>query len=124
MQRGRPPVRSSVANWDAVATAPSAITAARSPALWCWASPNVPSAGVELSQLMAGQRRHSNLPNIQANDRQLRDVTCDSPTAAQRKFTNPPSIFVRAGKPVCIYKEGERPSASLLEAVDGTLRNR
>jgi hypothetical protein len=38
----------------------------------------------------------SGLSNIQANGRQLRDVTRES-LAALRGFSDPPSIFVRAG---------------------------
>ena len=69
-----------------------------------------------------GHRRRSDLPNIQANDRQLRDVTRDS-LAALRAFNNPPSIFVRAGKPVCVHKE-ENGRHVITEATDRILRNR
>ena len=47
--------------------------------------------------------RRSGLPNIQANDRQLREVTGES-LAALQAFNIPPSIFARAGKPACIHK--------------------
>jgi hypothetical protein len=69
-----------------------------------------------------GHPRRSGLPNIQANDRQLRDVTRES-MAALRAFNTPPSIFVRAGKPVCIYKE-ENGRHIITEATDRILRNR
>ncbi|MGO9260216.1 MAG: hypothetical protein ACLQU1_28495 [Bryobacteraceae bacterium] len=44
MGAGRPPARSSVATWDAAATAPNATTGARSRSPWCWAFQSVPSA--------------------------------------------------------------------------------
>jgi hypothetical protein len=69
-----------------------------------------------------GHPRHSGLPNIQANDRQLRDVTSES-LAALRAFNDPPSIFVRAGKPVCIHKE-ETGRHIITDATDRIIRNR
>src|ERR1035438_8442346 len=66
--------------------------------------------------------RSSGLPNIQANDRQLREVTNES-LAALRAFNNPPSIFVRAGKPVCIHKE-ETGRHIIIDATDRIIRNR
>ena len=69
-----------------------------------------------------GHRGHSDLPNIQANDRQLRDVTRDS-LAALRAFNIPPSIFVRAGRPVCIHKE-ENGRHIIADISDRILRNR
>lgn len=42
------------------------------------------------------------LPNIQSSDRQLRDITRES-LEALRSFNQPPSIFVRGGKPACIH---------------------
>ena len=66
--------------------------------------------------------RRSGLPNIQASDRQLRDVSRES-LAALRAFNNPPSIFVRAGKPVCVHKE-ENGRHIITEASDRIIRNR
>lgn len=64
----------------------------------------------------------SKLPNIQASHRQLRDVTRDS-LAALQSYNVPPSIFVRAGKPVCIHKE-ESGRHIIAEATDRVIRNR
>jgi hypothetical protein len=69
-----------------------------------------------------GHHGHSDLPNIQANDRQLRDVTRDS-LAALQAFNNPPSIFVRAGRLVCIHKE-ETGRHIIADVNDRMLRNR
>lgn len=69
-----------------------------------------------------GHHRQSGLPNIQANDRQLRDVTNES-LAALRAFNNPPSLFVRAGKPVCVHKE-ETGRHIITDATDRIIRNR
>lgn len=69
-----------------------------------------------------GHPRQSGLPNIQANHRQLRDVTSES-LAALQAFNDPPSIFVRAGKPACIHKE-ETGRHIITEATDRIIRNR
>ena len=66
--------------------------------------------------------RRSGLPNIQANDRQLREVTGES-LAALQAFNIPPSIFARAGKPACIHKE-ENGRHIITETTDRILRNR
>jgi hypothetical protein len=64
----------------------------------------------------------SGRPNIQANGRQLRNVTRES-LAALRAFNDPPCIFIRLGKAVCIHKE-ESGRHIITEATDSILRNR
>ena len=62
------------------------------------------------------------LPNIQASDRQLREITRES-LDALRAFNQPPTIFVRGGKPVCIHEE-ENGRPVIVEATDRVIRNR
>jgi hypothetical protein len=62
------------------------------------------------------------LPNIQSTNRQLRDITRDCLNAL-RAFNRPPSIFVHAGKPVCVHKE-ENCRQIIIEATDRVIRNR
>ena len=64
----------------------------------------------------------SGLPNIQATNRQLRDVTRDSLVALQ-VYNAVPSLFIRAGKPVCVHKE-ESGRHIIAEATDRVIRNR
>jgi hypothetical protein len=62
------------------------------------------------------------LPSIQATNRQLRDVTRDS-LAALQVFNTPPTLFVRAGNPVCVLKQ-ESGRYIIAEASDRIIRNR
>jgi hypothetical protein len=62
------------------------------------------------------------LPNIQATNRQLRDVTRES-LAALRISNATPALFIRAGKPVCVHKE-ESGRHIITEATDRVIRNR
>jgi hypothetical protein len=62
------------------------------------------------------------LPNIQASDRQLRDVSREA-LAALRLFNDPPSLFARTGKVVCITQE-EFGRHVIAEVSDRILRNR
>jgi hypothetical protein len=68
------------------------------------------------------QPSSSGLPNIQATNRQLRDVTRDS-LAALQVFNATPTLFIRAGKPVCVHKE-ESGRHIIAEAIDRVVRNR
>lgn len=62
------------------------------------------------------------LPNIQATDRQLRDISREA-LAALRLFNDPPSLFARTGKVVCVTEE-EFGRHVISEASDRVLRNR
>jgi len=61
-------------------------------------------------------------PNIQTTDRQLRDISRDA-LGALRLFNNPPSLFVRAGKLVCVTEE-ETGRHVITEVSHRILRNR
>jgi hypothetical protein len=62
------------------------------------------------------------LPNIQANDRQLRDMSREA-LAALRLFNDPPSLFARAGKIVCVTEQ-ELGRHVISDASESVLRNR
>ena len=62
------------------------------------------------------------LPNIQTTDRQLRDTSREA-LDALRLFNNPPSLFVRTGKAVCVTEE-ESGRHVITEVSDRILRNR
>ncbi|MBZ5592778.1 MAG: hypothetical protein LAP39_11115 [Acidobacteriia bacterium] len=74
----------------------------------------------------SGAQRHTadglRLPNIQTTDRQLRDISRDA-LGALRLFNNPPSLFARAGKSVCVTEE-ETGRHVITEVSDRILRNR
>ena len=62
------------------------------------------------------------LPNIQTTDRQLRDISREA-LDALRAFNNPPSLFARTGKAVCVTQE-ESGRHVITEVSDRILRNR
>ncbi len=62
------------------------------------------------------------LPNIQATDRQLRDISREA-LDALRLFNDPPALFARTGKVVCVTEE-EFGRHIISEASDRILRNR
>jgi hypothetical protein len=62
------------------------------------------------------------LPKIQATNRQLRDVTRDS-LAALQVYNTSPSLFIQAGKPVCVHREESRRHL-IVEATERVIRNR
>jgi hypothetical protein len=62
------------------------------------------------------------LPIIQATNRQLRDVTRDSLVALQVQ-NEKPSLFTRAGKPVCVQKE-ETGRHIIVDVTDHIIRSR
>jgi len=62
------------------------------------------------------------LPNIQANDRQLRDLSRQA-LEALKLFNNPPSLFSRSGRAVCITQE-ESGRHVIHDVSDPILRNR
>ncbi len=62
------------------------------------------------------------LPNIQATDRQLRDISREA-LAALRLFNDPPSLFARTGKVACVTEE-EFGRHVISEVSDRILRNR
>jgi hypothetical protein len=82
----------------------------------------MPKRSSHNSDAYVPQSSVSGLPNIEANDRQLRDVTRDS-LAALRVFNAPPSLFARAGKPVCVHQE-ESGRYIIAEATEPVIRNR
>jgi hypothetical protein len=67
-------------------------------------------------------KRRSGLPNIQASDRQLREISQEC-LRALRAFNEPPSLFIRAGKIVVVTKE-ESGRNVVTDASDRILRNR
>ena len=62
------------------------------------------------------------LPNIRTTDRQLRDISREA-IAALRSSNDPPSVFARAGRLVCV-NEGEFGRHVIAEMSDRMLRNR
>lgn len=62
------------------------------------------------------------LPNIRTTDRQLRDISREA-LDALRLFNNPPSLFARAGKAVCVTEE-ETGRHVITPVSDQILRNR
>jgi len=62
------------------------------------------------------------LPNIQTTDRQLRDISREA-LDALRTFNDPPSLFARSGKAVCVTEE-ESGRHVITEVSDRILRNR
>jgi hypothetical protein len=69
-----------------------------------------------------GLDRHDKQLAIGTDSRQLRDVTRDS-LAALQVYNVMPSLFIRAGKPVCVHKE-ESGRHIIAEATDRIIRNR